>query len=72
VVRPLRSVTDLVSIRYNPKNPQDLIEAWSVRSYAFGSFFFVIGLMIAATQAVILRNARRPIVIDPLEALGGR
>jgi hypothetical protein len=71
VVRPRLSITDPVKINYSKENPTDLIEAWSVRTYGFGVFFLIIGLMISITQAILLKNARKPIVIDPIQAMAG-
>jgi hypothetical protein len=69
VVRPRLSITDPVRINYSKENTADVIEAWSVRTYAFGVFFLIIGLMITITQIIILKNARTPIVIDSINSL---
>jgi hypothetical protein len=71
VVRPRLSITDPVKINYSKGNPTDLVEAWSVRTYAFGIFFLVIGLMISVTQAILLKNARKPIIIDSIHSMAG-
>ena len=68
-IRPIHTVGDRIRIRYAPDRPDDLVAILSIRTWAFGIFFTAIGLAIAVTQALIFRNANRPIVIDPIAEL---
>lgn len=64
--RPIHSVNDPIPIAYDPDNPEDLIDRWSVRTWAFGFFFMGIGVFIAIPQWFLLRAANRPIVLDQI------
>ena len=66
VVRPMYSIGDEVRITYVPGRPDDLIHTWNIRTWAFGIFFTLIGLIIVWSQSVILAHARKPILIDGL------
>jgi hypothetical protein len=66
VVRPLYSIGDRMRIVHAVDDPADIIRPWDVRTWAFGVFLFLIGLVTTASQVFILWHARRPIVVDPI------
>lgn len=69
VLRPLHSIGDPITVAYDPAHPERLIDAYSVRTWAFGCFFIGTGLLIFVPQLLILRAAGRPIRIDSIREL---
>lgn len=69
VLRPLHSIGDAITVAYDPAHPDRLVDAYSVRTWAFGCFFIGTGLLIFVPQLLILRAASRPIRIDSIREL---
>jgi hypothetical protein len=70
-LRPLHSVGDRIVVAYDPGDARNLIDRWSVRTWAFGFFFMGVGALIAGPQFLVLRAATRPILIDPIGSASG-
>ena len=68
-IRPIHTVGDRIQIAYDRSNPEELLAIRSIRTWAFGMFFTVIGLLLVITQSIILYHANQPIVIDSIAEL---
>lgn len=65
-LRPLLTIGEVVTIAYERANPENIIDKWSVRTWAFGFFFIACGLLIFIPQVMIYRAAGKPIVVDSI------
>lgn len=65
-LRPIHSINDPLLIAYDPKDPENIIDKWSVRTWAFGFFFMGTGLFILVPQWWLFRAANKPIVLDQI------
>lgn len=68
-IRPIHTVGDRIQIAYHQKYPGEILAIRSIRTWAFGMFFTVIGLFLVITQSIILHHANKPIVINPIAEL---
>lgn len=66
LLRPLLSIGDKVTIAYDTEKPSVVIDKYDIRTWAFGGFFFGIGLLMLIPQWFLWRTADKPIVLDQI------
>lgn len=66
VLRPMLEIGDEVWVAYDKGDPTDLVDVGDVTTWAFGIFFFCIGLLITISQGIILYYSRTPVYLDSI------